>query len=113
MGVDVFFVISGYLITGHLIREVAATGRVDLPMFYARRARRLLPAASLTLAAVCVAYFMWMPALTWAAVCADTTASTLYAENWALVNRAADYQAKDQVPSPLQHFWSLAVEEQF
>jgi len=113
VGVDVFFVISGYLITGHLVREVAATGRVDLATFYARRARRLLPAASLTLVAVGLAAYLWMPPSTWPTTAADMAASTVYAENWMLVRRAVDYHAQDQAPSPLQHFWSLAVEEQF
>ena len=113
VGVDVFFVISGYLITGHLLREVASTGRVDLPAFYARRARRLLPAASLTLVLVGLAAYLWMPAFTWKTVAADMAASTLYVENWALVRRSVDYLAQGQTPSPLQHFWSLAVEEQF
>ena len=113
IGVDVFFVISGYLITGHLWREVAATGRVDLPGFYARRARRLLPAASLTLLVVGLASYLWMPSWTWATTAADIAASTGYAENWIMVRRAVDYQAQGQTPSPLQHFWSLAVEEQF
>jgi peptidoglycan/LPS O-acetylase OafA/YrhL len=113
VGVDVFFVISGYLITAHLLREVAATKRVDLPTFYARRARRLLPAANLTLVAVCLAAYLWMPPSTWPITAADMAASTLYAENWMLVRRSVDYLAQDEPPSPLQHFWSLAVEEQF
>ena len=113
VGVDVFFVISGYLITGHLVREVVATGRVDLPTFYACRAQRLLPAASLTLVAVGAATYLWMPRWSWATTAADMAASTLYAENWMLVRRAVDYHAQGQTPSPLQHFWSLAVEEQF
>jgi peptidoglycan/LPS O-acetylase OafA/YrhL len=113
IGVDVFFVISGYLITGHLVREVASTGRVDLPGFYARRARRLLPAASLTLVVVGLASYLWMPSWTWKTTAVDIFASTLYAENWMLVRRAVDYQAQNETPSPLQHFWSLAVEEQF
>ena len=113
MGVDVFFVISGYLITGHLLREVASTGRVDLPGFYARRARRLLPAASLTLVTVGVAAYLWMPPSTWPTTAADMAASAVYAENWVLVRRSVDYLAQDEPPSPLQHFWSLAEEEQF
>ena len=99
--------------TGHMLREVVATGRVDLPTFYARRARRLLPAASLTLVSVRVAAYMWMPALTWATTTSDIAASTMYAQNWVLVRRSMDYYAQDHAPSPLQHFWSLAVEEQF
>ena len=113
VGVDVFFVLSGYLITGHLIREVNTTGRVDLPNFYSRRARRLLPAASLILVLVGVGAYMWMPSWTWTTTATDMAASTLYAENWVLVRRTVDYLAQDQAPSPLQHFWSLAVEEQF
>ena len=106
-------VITGYLITGHLVREKVATGRVDLPTFYARRARCLLPAASLTLVSVRVAAYMWIPAATWATTTSDIAASTMYAQNWVLVRRSMDYYAQDQAPSPLQHFWSLAVEEQF
>ena len=113
VGVDVFFVISGYLITGHLVREVASTGTVDLPTFYARRACRLLPAASLTLVAVGAAAYLWTPASTWTSTAADMAASSLYAQNWVLVRRSVDYLAQDEPPSPLQHFWSLAVEEQF
>ena len=82
---DVFFVISGYLATGHLVREVASRGRVDLPGLYARRARRLLPAASLTRVAVGAATYMWIPRWTWETVAADMAASTVYAENWVLV----------------------------
>ena len=92
---------------------MASTGRVDLPTFYARRARRLLPAASLTLVAIGLAAYLWMPPSTWTTTAADMAASTLYAENWMLVRRSVDYLAQDQTPSPLQHFWSLAVEEQF
>lgn len=113
VGVDVFFVISGYLITGHLVREVASTGRVHLPTFYARRAHRLLPAASLTLIAVGAATYAWTPPSTWPATAADMAASSVYVENWVLVRRSVNYLAQDEPPSPLQHFWSLAVEEQF
>jgi len=113
IGVDVFFVISGYLITGQLVREVNTTGRIDLPDFYARRAQRLLPAASLTLVAVGLASYVWMPPSTWATTAADMAASSLYVQNWMLVRRSVDYLAQGQMPSPLQHFWSLSVEEQF
>lgn len=110
---DVFFVISGYLITGHLLREVYRTGGIDLPAFYARRACRLLPAASLTLFGVALASYLWMPPMTWQNTAIDILASTLYAQNWVLVQRSVDYLALDALPSPLQHFWSLSVEEQF
>ncbi len=113
IGVDVFFVISGYLITGQLVREINTTGRIDLPHFYARRAQRLLPASSLTLVAVGLASYVWMPPSTWATTAADMAASSLYVQNWMLVRRSVDYLAQGQMPSPLQHFWSLSVEEQF
>jgi len=81
--------------------------------FYGSQVRRLLPAASLTLVMVAVAAYLFMPVSTWATIAADMAASTLYVENWLLVRRSVDYLAQDQAPSPLQHFWSLAVEEQF
>lgn len=113
IGVDVFSVISGYLITGQLVCEVNTTGRIDFPDFYARRAQRLLPASSLTLMAVGLASYVWMPPSTWATMAADMAASSLYVQNWMLVRRSVDYLAQGQMPSPLQHFWSLSVEEQF
>src|SRR5690606_5683364 len=88
IGVDVFFVISGYLITAHLVREVAAAGKVSLPVFYARRARRLLPAALTVIVITAVGMLAWMPMTRWDATFKELIASALYFENWALVAKA-------------------------
>ena len=113
VGVDVFFVISGFLITSHLYREVDRTGRISLATFYARRARRLLPAAMLVLLATAVASFLFLPVTRWAANAGDILASTFYVQNWLLAVRAVDYSASANAASAVQHFWSLSVEEQF
>ncbi|MGH8866610.1 MAG: acyltransferase family protein [Actinomycetes bacterium] len=113
VGVDVFFVISGYLITGLLVGELSATGSVSLPRFYARRARRLLPMAAVVLGSVAVASWLVQPPVRRVEVADDVVASALYAVNWRLSERAVDYFASGGFDSPVQHFWSLAVEEQF
>ncbi|MEE6263570.1 acyltransferase family protein [Plantactinospora sonchi] len=113
VGVDVFFVISGFLITGLLVAELEATGRISLLDFYARRAKRLLPAAGVVLAASLVLTYLLLPRIRWADTGWDVVASGLYVMNWRLAGQAVDYLAEDQAPSILQHFWSLAVEEQF
>jgi peptidoglycan/LPS O-acetylase OafA/YrhL len=113
VGVDVFFVISGFLITTLLVREVDATGRVALGAFWARRARRILPAALTVLAACAAATALVVPVTEWSQFFGDLRASALYVQNWHLGARAVDYFAADDGPSPVQHFWSLAVEEQF
>ena len=113
VGVDVFFVISGYLMTGLLVREVERTGGLSLAGFYARRIRRLLPAASVTLIAVGLASLFLMPLVRWQDTGREIAASALYVENWWLAAESIDYLASDQAASPVQHFWSLSVEEQF
>lgn len=113
VGVDVFFVISGYLITGLLLREQESNGRINLAGFYARRIRRLLPVASVTLLCTCVAAAFLMSPTEFGGLAREVIASAFYVENWLLVNRSVDYLAQDVAPSPVQHFWSLSVEEQF
>jgi peptidoglycan/LPS O-acetylase OafA/YrhL len=113
VGVDVFFVISGFLITSHLRREVERTGTLSLRSFYARRARRLLPAALLVLLATALASGLLLPVSRWAATAGDVLASTFYVQNWALAGRAVDYSASQDAASVVQHYWSLSVEEQF
>jgi peptidoglycan/LPS O-acetylase OafA/YrhL len=113
VGVDVFFVISGFLITGLMVREVERSGRLDLGRFYARRIRRLLPAAAFTLAGVALLTVAALPATRWRDVLGDIVASSVYLVNWRLAERSVDYLASNQAASPVQHFWSLAVEEQF
>ena len=113
VGVDIFFVISGFLITSHLMREFTASGRISLPNFWARRARRLLPAALTVLAAVTVATFVFVPQGFWIRYFSEIGASGLYIENWLLAANSVDYLAAQNSPSPVQHYWSLSVEEQF
>jgi peptidoglycan/LPS O-acetylase OafA/YrhL len=111
VGVDVFFVISGFLITGSLYKEALATGWISLPGFYARRIRRLLPAA--TLVSVTVALFIPVfPRSQWADIANSIVASALYIQNWFLAFQAVDYLA-DDAKMPMTHFWSLSVEEQY
>jgi peptidoglycan/LPS O-acetylase OafA/YrhL len=113
VGVDVFFVISGFLITGHLLRELASCGRIQFAQFYARRVRRLLPAALLVLAAAALAAWLFLPFSRWARNAQEITASGFYVENWFLALRSVDYSALNDDASLSQHYWSLSVEEQF
>ena len=113
IGVDVFFVISGFLITGHLFSEVERTGRISLPGFWARRIRRLLPAASVVLLASLVAMLALIPRSLWQQTAVEIGASALYGENWVLAASSVDYLAANGTPTLVQHFWSLSVEEQF
>ncbi len=113
VGVDVFFVLSGFLITRLLIREIETTGTISLSGFYARRVRRLLPAASLVLTVTLVASFFMLPPLLIPGVTADIAAAALYVSNIRFAFQATDYFAAASAPSPILHFWSLGVEEQF
>ena len=113
VGVDVFFVLSGFLITGLILSELLETGTVSLAGFYARRARRLLPAAALALAAAMVVSALVLSPVRTADVAADAAASALYAANLHFAVQATDYLQAELAPSPLLHYWSLGVEEQF
>ncbi|WP_010145904.1 acyltransferase family protein [Serinicoccus profundi] len=113
VGVDVFLVVSGFLMTQILLAEIAEQGRLDLPRFYLRRARRLLPAAGATVLGVALLTLTLLPITRWREVAGDIAASAVYVVNWRLAERSVDYLAADAPPSPMQHFWSLAVEEQF
>lgn len=115
VGVDVFFVISGFLITSHLMRELTATGTVRLGQFWARRARRLLPASLLVL--LFCALVAMSPYLTPTSALPNEVreilASTFYVENWFLALNSADYLNHSGDPTTVQHYWSLSLEEQF
>ena len=113
VGVDVFFVISGYLITGLLLRELEKTGTVSLARFYSRRAKRLLPLTVVVLAFVVALSWLLFDPVRMEEVSFGVVASGLYFMNWLLAARAADYFAAGLEASPVQHFWTLAVEEQF
>jgi peptidoglycan/LPS O-acetylase OafA/YrhL len=113
VGVDVFFVLSGFLITGLLLREREAHGRIDLAAFYARRARRILPAAAVVLVVTLAASWLVLAPLDLPRVAGDAAAAALSAGNIRFAASAMDYFAADNAPSPLLHYWSLGVEEQF
>src|SRR4051794_2053939 len=113
VGVDVFFVVSGFLITGLLVREVGTAGRVHFAEFYARRMRRLLPAAALVLLVTAVVSVRALPPLRVHSALLDVRAAALYASNYRFAAAGTDYLNADAPPSPVQHYWSLGVEEQF
>ena len=113
IGVDVFFVISGYLITGLLVHELEQTGRLRLANFYARRIRRLLPAsAAMVLATLLVGYLLVSP-IEWVDHTRAALAAAVYMSNIWFQRQAADYFAADSSQNPFLHAWSLSVEEQF
>jgi peptidoglycan/LPS O-acetylase OafA/YrhL len=113
VGVDVFFVVSGFLITSLLVGELRRTGFIMLRRFWARRARRLLPASSLTIVATLVAGYLVLDPLSVVDLAHDALAAAAFAINIVFAHRQSDYLTSDAAPSPLLHFWSLALEEQF
>lgn len=113
VGVDVFFVISGYLITGHMFRELSRPNDFSLVKFWARRIRRLLPAAFLVLLVSLAAVFFFVPQTLWASSAKQIGASALYLQNWVLASDAVDYSALNADATVAQHYWSLSIEEQF
>jgi len=113
VGVDAFFVISGYLITSHLLREVDRTGTIRLWAFYARRARRLLPASIVVLLFVGLGTVLLLPTGLWASTAGEMAASGFYVQNLWLASKAVTYAASNDLASPVLHYWSLSAEEQF
>jgi peptidoglycan/LPS O-acetylase OafA/YrhL len=113
LGVDAFFVLSGFLITSLLLAEQARDGRIRLAAFWARRARRLLPALLALLICVTVAGRYLLPDVEVGLLRGDALAALGYLANWRMIYRGSDYFAQTAAPSPLQHTWSLGIEEQF
>ncbi|MDO2936050.1 acyltransferase family protein [Paeniglutamicibacter sulfureus] len=112
IGVDVFFVISGFLITSHLMKRPPKSWS-DLVAFWMRRVKRLLPASFLVLATTLAAIPLIAPVTVWKDWASQIVASTFYVQNWRLASTSVDYLAADNAVSAVQHFWSLSVEEQF
>ena len=113
IGVDIFYVISGFLITGLLMREIDRTGTINFKEFYARRFKRLLPTSFFVLAVTAVFAWFLLPGIARASLGRDVIAASLYVSNYLFAWWQTDYQNLDATPSPVIHYWSLAVEEQF
>jgi peptidoglycan/LPS O-acetylase OafA/YrhL len=113
LGVDVFFVLSGFLITSLLLDEIHRTNTVGLGGFWSRRARRLLPAMLLVVAAVAISAIFVAPPGGFETLRRDGLATLFYVANWHFIADGASYFARTAAPSPLRHTWSLAIEEQF
>ena len=113
IGVDVFFVVSGYVITGVLLRERASTGTTSLVGFYARRARRILPAATVVLITTVVAAYVLLGTASALRTADDAKWAALFLANFHFAAVGTNYLSAQLPPSPLQNFWTLSVEEQF
>jgi peptidoglycan/LPS O-acetylase OafA/YrhL len=113
VGVDVFFVISGFLITGLLLKELRETSRLSLVGFYRRRIRRIVPAATLSLVAITVAAYLLFAGYRFKQTVIDAVWALLFAANWRFASEGTNYLDASAPVSPVQHFWSLSVEEQF
>jgi peptidoglycan/LPS O-acetylase OafA/YrhL len=113
VGVDVFFVLSGFLITGLLLAEARTHGSVSLVDFYVRRARRILPAAALTLVATDAAAFFFLNFVRARGAVVDSLNAAAFFANFHFAAIGVDYFAREAPPSPILHYWSLSVEEQF
>ncbi len=113
IGVDIFYVISGYLITGLILRELDSTGKLDLGAFYQRRIKRLLPTSIFVLFATALVSWFVLPSINRDELGRDFFAAAAYISNYLFAWWENDYQNLDATPSPFIHYWSLAVEEQF
>ncbi|MFE9244383.1 acyltransferase family protein [Nocardiopsis sp. NPDC006938] len=112
-GVDVFLLLTGFLITGSLVRAMERDGRVDLAAFWTKLVKRLFPAGAVVLGAVLLMAYAYFPRSQWTTVIDDVWAAALYYGNWHLALGSVDYMAENSAASPVQHFWSLAVQGQF
>jgi peptidoglycan/LPS O-acetylase OafA/YrhL len=113
VGVDLFFVLSGFLVTSVILSEIDRTGRLRIGSFYARRVRRLLPAAVVTIIATSAVFVLVTSVVRRIGIVADAQSALLYYANWHFLAQSGDYFATDVDKSPFLHFWSLAIEEQY
>ena len=113
IGVDLFFVLSGFLVTIVIVSEIDRTGTLRLSSFYARRVRRLLPAAAVVVVATAFVYVLVAPVSERLSLVRDAQSALLYVANWNFLAQSGDYFAADADKSPFLHFWSLAIEEQY
>jgi peptidoglycan/LPS O-acetylase OafA/YrhL len=113
VGPDIFFFVSGFVITGQLWREVSTSGTIGLRKFYGKRARRLLPVSALVGVVTAIGAALLLPPLQAKAALMDAIASALYVPNFWFIGQQVDYFADNVLASPFQHYWTLGVEEQF
>lgn len=113
VGVDIFFVISGFLITGHIFKEILGQKKFSFRNFYARRAKRILPPAYVTIVFSVLGALIFLPQNQWEQTTYQGVGSIIYLQNVALSTNSVDYLAQDSAATIFQHFWSLSVEEQF
>lgn len=112
-GVDVFLLLSGFLITGSLLGAVERGGKIEFGRFYSRITRRIVPPAFLVLVGALIAAVLWLPQSRWSDTWWDIVASAFYVQNWRLAENAVDYLAAQNSASVVQHYWSLAIQGQF
>jgi peptidoglycan/LPS O-acetylase OafA/YrhL len=113
IGVDIFYVISGYLITGIIVKEITLSGAFNYRNFFLRRAKRLLPASISVLILTAIAAWLFLPPTIRSSLGQDIFAASIYISNYLFAWWQNDYQNLNATPSPVIHYWSLAVEEQF
>jgi peptidoglycan/LPS O-acetylase OafA/YrhL len=113
VGVDLFFCLSGFLVTSVLVTELQATGSLRVGRFYARRVRRLLPAAVVAVIVTCLTFTLLWSVLRRASIVGDAVSALLYYANFHFLSASGDYFAANIDKSPFLHFWSLSIEEQF
>ena len=113
IAVNLFFVLSGYLVTNVVLTEMERTGRLDLGRFHARRVRRLLPAALVATVGISLVFLLVAPVVRRLGLVGDAQSSLLYVANWRFIAQANDYFAPNVDKSPFLHFWTLSIEEQF
>lgn len=112
-GVDVFYVLSGFLVTGGLLREAEKRGKIDFPDFMGRRFRRLLPVSALVIIVTVLASYHWLGPTAGNTVAGDAVWTSLFLANWRFIAVGTDYLGAQGAASPLQHYWTLAIEGQF
>lgn len=112
-GVDVFFIISGFLITTTLLASFERDGEIKIMNYFMRLVRRLFPMAFLVLSVTAFASWLLLPEIRWVQTLQELIASALYVENWLLAVNSVDYLAQNNEASPVQHFWALSMQGQF
>lgn len=112
-GVDVFYVLSGFLVTGGLLREAEKRGKIDFPDFMGRRFRRLLPVSALVIILTVLATYYWLGPTAGNTTAEDAVWTSLFLANWRFIAVGTDYLGAQSTASPLQHYWTLAIEGQF